>query len=84
MLDTSFDKSLTFYRSKVEETARLAPDVLAAARQSLEKDFVGEDPFNQNMRRNLGLFRRHVDLFRQNKPLPREAMQKELLERRFQ
>lgn len=84
MLDTSFAQSLTFYRSKVEETARLTPDALAAARQSLEKDFTGDDPFNQNMRRNLDLFRRHVDLTRRNKPLSREAMQKELLERRFQ
>lgn len=31
MLDTSLDKSLTFYRSKVEESALLAPEVLAAA-----------------------------------------------------
>lgn len=42
-------------------------------RQSLEKDFTGDDPFNQNMRRNLDLFRRHVDLTRRNKPLSREA-----------
>ena len=68
----------------MEETARPTPDALAAARQSLEKDFTGDDPFNQNMRRNLDLFRRHVDLTRRNKPLSREAMQKELLERRFQ
>ena len=84
MLDTSLDKSLTFYRSKVDDGTQLAQDALAAAEESLGKDFSGDDPFNENMRRNLALFRRHVDLFRKNKPLPREAMQKEILERRFQ
>ena len=80
----SFRKSLTFYRSKVDDGTQLAQDALAAAEESLGKDFSGDDPFNENMRRNLALFRRHVDLFRKNKPLPREAMQKEILERRFQ
>lgn len=84
MLDTSLDKSLTFYRSKVDDGTQLAQDALAAAEESLGKDFSGDDPFNENMRRNLALFRRHVDLFRKNKPLSREAMQKEILERRFQ
>ena len=49
MLDTSLDKSLTFYRSKVEEGALLAPEALSAAYDSLAKDFSGDDPFNQNM-----------------------------------
>ena len=73
-----------FFRSKVEESALLAPEVLAAANESLLKDFSGTDPFNENMRRNLELYRNHVDLFRKNKVLSREAMQKEILERRFQ
>lgn len=84
MLDTSLDKSLTFYRSKVEDGAQLTPETLSAAYDSLSKDFSGSDPFNENMRRNLELYRKHVDLFRKNKALPREAMQKEILERRFQ
>ena len=84
MLDTSLDKSLTFYRSKVEDGTQFAPDALTAAKESLGKDFSGSDPFHENMRRNLTLFRNHVDLFRKNKPLAREAMQKEILERRFQ
>ena len=84
MLDTSLDKSLTFYRSKVEDGAQLAPGTLSAAYDSLSKDFNSSDPFNENMRLNLELYRRHVDLFRKNKALPREAMLKEILERRFQ
>ena len=84
MLDTSLDKSLTFYRSKVEDGAQLTPETLSAAYDSLSKDFSGSDPFNENMRRNLELYRKHVDLFRKNKALSREAMQKEILERRFQ
>ena len=84
MLDTSLDKSLTFYRSKVEDGAKLTPETLSAAYDSLSKDFSGSDPFNENMRRNLELYRNHVDLFRKNKVLSREAMQKEILERRFQ
>ena len=84
MLDTSLDKSLTFYRSKVEDGAQMAPETLSAAYDSLGKDFSGSDPFNENMRRNLDLYRKHVDLLRKNKSLPRETMQKEILERRFQ
>lgn len=84
MLDTSLDKSLTFYRSKVEDGAQLTPETLSAAYDSLSKDFSGSDPFNENMRRNLELYKKHVDLFRKNKALSREAMQKEILERRFQ
>lgn len=84
MLDTSLEKSLTFYRGKVEDGARLPPETLAEAHASLGKDFSGDDPFNENMRRNLELYGRHADLFRKNKALSRETMQKEILERRFQ
>lgn len=84
MLDTSIEKSLTFYRSKVEESALLAPEVLAAADASLAKDFSGNDPFNENMHRNLELYRLHVDAVRKNKTVSREVMQKAILERRFQ
>lgn len=84
MLDTSLDKSLTFYRSKVEDGAQMTPETLSAAYDTLSKDFSGSDPFNENMRRNLDLYRKHVDLLRKNKALPREIMQKEILERRFQ
>ncbi len=84
MLDTSIAKSLTFYRSKVEESALLSPEVLAAANESLLKDFSGADPFNENMHTNLELYRLHIDTLRKNKILSREAMQKDILERRFQ
>ena len=84
MLDTSIAKSLTFYRSKVEESALLSPEVLAAANESLLKDFSGADPFNENMHTNLELYRLHIDTLRKNKVLSREAMQKDILERRFQ
>jgi len=84
MLDTSLEKSLTFYRSKVEDGALLAPEVLSAAYDSLVKDFNGKDPFNQNMHKNLELYRLHIDMQRKNKAVPRDAMQKEILERRFQ
>ena len=48
------------------------------------KDFSGNDPFNENMHRNLELYRLHVDAVRKNKTVSREAMQKAILERRFQ
>ncbi|WP_241159535.1 SUMF1/EgtB/PvdO family nonheme iron enzyme [Desulfovibrio sp. ZJ200] len=84
MLDTSLDKSLVFYRSKVEDGAQSTPETLDAAFASLARDFSGDDPFNENMRRNLELYGRHVHLFRKNKPLSRKNLQKEILERRFQ
>lgn len=84
MLDTSLGKSLTFYRSKVEEGALLAPEAFSAAYDSLAKDFSGDDPFNQNMHRNLELYRLHVDKLRKSKTISREAMQNDILERRFQ
>ncbi len=64
MLDTSLDKSLTFYRSKVDEGTQLAREALTAAEESLGKDFSGHDPFNENMRRNLALFLHHMDMSR--------------------
>lgn len=84
MLDTSLERSLNFYRSKVEESAQHTADAVETAYESLSKDFSGDDPFNENMRRNLELFRRHADLLRKNQPLNRTATQKEILERRFQ
>lgn len=69
---------------KVEDGCANAAGNPDDAYDSLGKDFSGDDPFNENMRRNLELYRRHVDLFRKNNALPRESLQKEILERRFQ
>ena len=83
-LDTSLENSLTFYRSKVEDGAGLDIQALAAARQTLERDFGGTDPFNRDMRQNLGIFLRHMELQRAGKGLARAPMRQEILERRFQ
>ncbi|MDO5483595.1 MAG: hypothetical protein Q4F27_01675, partial [Desulfovibrionaceae bacterium] len=83
-LESSLENSLTFYRSKVQDGVQLDTQALMAARQSLGRDFGGTDPFNKDMRLNLELFLRHMDLQRVGKGLAREAMRKEILERRFQ
>ena len=62
----------------------LAPEVVSGAYESLSKDFSGEDRCILNMHRNLELYRLHIDAFSKNKAVSREAMQKAILERRFQ
>ena len=47
-------------------------------------DFAGQDPFNENMRRNLTIFREHAGRWRKGAPLARAAVQSQLLEGRFQ
>jgi hypothetical protein len=77
VLDTSLKESLTFYRSKVEESViclRLSlwrPHTTRSARALLSMDF-----FNGKMRRNLELYRHHAESFRKKKPLTRSGMQK--------
>lgn len=83
-LESSLDNSLTFYRSKVADGAQLDTAVLTAASLSLGRDFGGTDPFNKDMRQNLDLFLQHMDLQRSGKGLSRDAMRKDILERRFQ
>ena len=80
----SLDKSLTFYISKVAETCTLDDATFTDALAQLEKDFAGQDPFNENMRRNLTIFREHAGRWRKGTPLARAAVQSQLLERRFQ
>lgn len=80
----SLDKSLTFYISKVAETCALDDATFTDALGQLEKDFAGQDPFNENMRRNLTLFREHAARWRKGAPLSRPAVRTQLLERRFQ
>ena len=83
-LESSLDNSLTFYHSKVADGAQLDATVLAVARLSLGRDFGGTDPFNKDMRQNLALFLQHMNLQRGGKGLSRDAMRKDILERRFQ
>ncbi len=80
----SLDKSLTFYISKVAETCTLDDATFTDALAQLEKDFAGQDPFNENMRRNLAIFRDHAGRWRKGTPLARAAVQSQLLERRLQ
>ena len=65
-------------------TIQLEINRLTIELKQLEKDFAGQDPFNENMRRNLTIFREHAGRWRKGTPLARAAVQSQLLERRFQ
>ena len=80
----SLNKSLSFYISKVAETCALDEGTFTDALAQLEKDFAGQDPFNETMRRNLAIFREHAERWRKGAPLARAAVQSQLLEGRFQ
>ena len=80
----SLNKSLSFYISKVAETCALDEATFTDALAQLEKDFAGQDPFNETMRRNLAIFREHAGRWRKGTPLARAAVQSQLLEGRFQ
>lgn len=82
-LEISLNRSLAFYQTKVEDSASLDPDVVSAASANVARDYGGDGPFDQNMRRNLELFVGHVDAWRKGRAIPREKLKKEILERRF-
>ena len=79
---TGIDRSLSFYRTRVEEAARLDKDDFERALAGLLKDYAGEDLFNENMRRNAELLRQHVQNERAGKLPAGRAMLQEILETR--
>ena len=76
------DRSLSFYRTRVEEAARLDKNDFERALASLLKDYAGEDLFNENMRRNAELLRRHVQSARAGRLPADKAMLQEILQAR--
>ena len=81
-LQTGIDRSLSFYRTRVEEAARLDKNDFERALASLLKDYAGEDLFNENMRRNAELLRRHVQSARAGRLPADKAMLQEILQAR--
>ena len=79
---TGIDRSLSFYRTRVEEAARLDKNDFERALASLLKDYAGEDLFNENMRRNAELLRQHVQSARAGKLPAGKAMLQEILQAR--
>ena len=79
---TGIDRSLSFYRTRVEEAARLDKDDFQRALASLLKDYAGEDLFNENMRRNAELLRQHVQNARAGRLPAGKAMLEEILKTR--
>ena len=79
---TGIDRSLSFYRTRVEEAARLDKDDFERTLAGLLKDYAGEDLFNENMRRNAELLRQHVQNERTGKLPAGRAMLQEILETR--
>ena len=79
---TGIDRSLSFYRTRVEEAARLDKNDFERALASLLKDYAGEDLFNENMRRNAELLRRHVQSARAGRLPADKAMLQEILQAR--
>ena len=66
----------------MEEAARLDKNDFERALASLLKDYAGEDLFNENMRRNAELLRRHVQSARAGRLPADKAMLPEILQAR--
>ena len=66
----------------MEEAARLDKNDFERALASLLKDYAGEDLFNENMRRNAELLRRHVQSARADRLPADKAMLQEILQAR--
>ena len=79
---TGIDRSLSFYRTRVEEAARLDKDDFQRALASLLKDYAGEDLFNENMRRNAELLLQHVQNARAGRLPAGKAMLEKILKTR--
>ncbi|WP_300717426.1 SUMF1/EgtB/PvdO family nonheme iron enzyme [uncultured Desulfovibrio sp.] len=79
---TGIDRSLSFYRTRVEEAARLDKEDFDRALAALLKDYAGDDLFNENMRRNADLLRKHVQTARTGKLPPDTALLQEILKAR--
>lgn len=79
---TGIDRSLSFYRTRVEEAARLDTEDFDRALAALLKDYAGDDLFNENMRRNADLLRKHVQTARTGKLPPDTALLQEILKAR--
>lgn len=83
MFDTSLNESLAFYRAKATEAGQIAAPLLLQAFSEAEQQFKHDDPFNENMRLNLALFKEHCTLA-QKQGLPTKAgMMEAITKRRF-
>lgn len=58
------DESINFYRAKIEESRTIPPKVLDAALAQVEKDSSKQDAFSVNMRNNLAIYTKHIQLVR--------------------
>lgn len=76
---TGIGRSLAFYRTRVDEAARLDKNDFDRALASLLKDYAGDDLFNENMRRNATLLRQHVQAARAGTLPADKAMLREIL-----
>lgn len=79
---TGIGRSLSFYRTRVDEAAGLDKDDFNRALAGLLKDYAGDDLFNENMRRNAALLRQHVQAARAGRLPTDTAMLREILESR--
>ena len=79
---TGIERSLSFYRTRVEEAARLDKVDFDRALDAMLKDYAGDDLFNENMRRNADLLRKHVQTARTGKLPPDPTLLQEILKAR--
>ena len=83
MFDTSLNESLAFYRAKANEAGQIAVPLLQQAFSEAEQQFKHDDPFNENMRLNLALFKEHCTLAQKQGLPAKAAMMEAITKRRF-
>lgn len=75
----AIERSLSFYHSKLEEAADVDPGLFGECMQQLGKDFVGNDIFNANMRRNMSIFTSQTQKVREGKTVNRRRLLQQIL-----
>ena len=75
----AIERSLSFYHSKLEEAADIDPALFDECMQQLGKDFVGNDIFNANMRRNMAIFTSQTRKVREGKAVNRRRLLQQIL-----
>lgn len=81
---TRLDTALAYYTGKLDEIRTLDSDAVTDALTRLDNDRSGQTPRDEAMRRNLIIFRDHVERWRKGSPPARPALLQQLLERPFQ
>lgn len=75
----ALDETANFYRTKIDDSRQINPQILDAAFAQVEKDSGKQDEFNANLRKNLDLYRQHVLQLRKGQKIDKDTVIKNIV-----